>query len=328
MEIATAHTDLRTDGTGEEMQQGRSGFTLIELSIVLVVIGLLAGSVLVGLDLIRAAEVRATITQIEKFNTAVNTFYSKYGYLPGDINAQAAAQFGFTPRGSWLGQGDGNGLVEGYDGVAIGGCGICKVMGETTMFWVDLTIANGLNINLIEGGFNKAQVGATFSAGATLNTVFPQAKLDQGNCFYVWSGGSGENNNYMSSGVEYFQSNGTNYHGLSAISALPTVASGFLKSTTGLTVQQAYNIDKKMDDGLPQSGRVTAMYLNNLVEWAAGANTMGSGGSASGASPGAAQTPQTWTCYDNGGNASAPMQYSLGTNNGNGVNCALSFQFQ
>ena len=41
------------------------GFTLIELSIVLVIIGLIVGGVLVGQDLIRAAQVRATISQIE-----------------------------------------------------------------------------------------------------------------------------------------------------------------------------------------------------------------------------------------------------------------------
>ena len=50
----------------------RQGFTLIELSIVLVVIGLVVGGVLVGQDLIRAAGVRATISQtvIEDSNPA------------------------------------------------------------------------------------------------------------------------------------------------------------------------------------------------------------------------------------------------------------------
>jgi len=65
-------------------------FTLIEMSIVLVIIGLIVGAVLVGQDLIRAAEVRATIAQIEKYNTVVNTFRGKYGGLPGDLNASLA----------------------------------------------------------------------------------------------------------------------------------------------------------------------------------------------------------------------------------------------
>jgi prepilin-type N-terminal cleavage/methylation domain-containing protein len=84
------------------MDSGRSGFTLIEMSIVLVVIGLLVGGVLVGQDLIRAAYVRAQISQIEKFNTAVNTFYGKYQALPGDMNATTATNYGFTARGTYL----------------------------------------------------------------------------------------------------------------------------------------------------------------------------------------------------------------------------------
>jgi prepilin-type N-terminal cleavage/methylation domain-containing protein len=53
---------------GENRRQSAlsAGFTLIEISIVLVIIGLIVGGVLVGHDLIRAAGVRATISQVEK----------------------------------------------------------------------------------------------------------------------------------------------------------------------------------------------------------------------------------------------------------------------
>ncbi len=92
------------------------GFTLIELSIVLVIIGLIVGGVLVGQDLIRAAGVRSTISQIEKYQTAVNTFRGKYGYLPGDIPPSATQQFGFTVdagRSGIAAEGDGNGVISG-----------------------------------------------------------------------------------------------------------------------------------------------------------------------------------------------------------------------
>src|SRR3984957_20998129 len=74
----------------------RNGFTLIELSIVLVIIGLIVGGILVGQDLIKAAEVRAQLLQIEKYNSAVNTFRGKFGGLPGDLALSLANQFGFT----------------------------------------------------------------------------------------------------------------------------------------------------------------------------------------------------------------------------------------
>jgi hypothetical protein len=56
----------------------------------------LAGGVLVGQDLIKVAQTRAQITQIQKFDSAANTFVTKYGYLPGDIPAAVVTQFGFT----------------------------------------------------------------------------------------------------------------------------------------------------------------------------------------------------------------------------------------
>ncbi|MFO0388554.1 MAG: type II secretion system protein [Alphaproteobacteria bacterium] len=62
----------------------QQGFTLIELSIVLVIIGLVTAGVLVGKDLINQAELRSIITDVEKYNTAVNTFKVKYCCLAGD----------------------------------------------------------------------------------------------------------------------------------------------------------------------------------------------------------------------------------------------------
>src|SRR5579884_171721 len=112
------------------------GFTLIEISIVLVIIGLIVGGVLVGQDLIRSAQVRATIAQIEKFNTAANTFKGKYGALPGDMAAATAAQLGFAARGPRAGEGDGNGVIEGlYDTNSAGtNCGVCIGAGEPMFF--------------------------------------------------------------------------------------------------------------------------------------------------------------------------------------------------
>ena len=64
--------------------QHRLGFTLIELSIVLVIIGLVIGGVLVGQQLIHAAQIRQQAAQFESINAAVNTFRTKYNCLPGD----------------------------------------------------------------------------------------------------------------------------------------------------------------------------------------------------------------------------------------------------
>ena len=66
------------------MMQQR-GFTLVELSIVLVIIGLLVGGVLTGQSLIRAAELRNVTSQYQRYQAAVMTFRDKYFALPGDM---------------------------------------------------------------------------------------------------------------------------------------------------------------------------------------------------------------------------------------------------
>lgn len=81
----------------------RHGFTLIELSIVLVIIGLIVSGILVGRDLIRAAELRADISGVEKFGQAINAFRLKYNCLPGDC--ANATQF---LEGAYNGNGDGH----------------------------------------------------------------------------------------------------------------------------------------------------------------------------------------------------------------------------
>jgi hypothetical protein len=68
------------------------------------------------------------------------------------------------------------------------------------------------------------------------------------------------------------------------------------------------------------------MFHNTVMDWIAGAN-IGYGGYI-GPSPGTSLGASSATCYDNGGNASATAQYSMGQNGGAGVNCALSFRFQ
>jgi len=283
----------------------QKGFTLIELSIVLVIIGLIVGGVLVGQDLIRAAAVCAQVTQIEKFNTAANTFYGKYGYLPGDIKDPDASNFGFLARGQYAGEGDGNGVIEGiWQDAASSNAGRYS-SGETLMFWVDLS-----NAHLIEGGFTVATPTWSEFPAQSVSTDFPDAKIGNGNSVSVMSGGLSA-------------TDGSNYF---SVMVLTQFNGGYTTSSPGMTVQQAYAVDKKMDDGFPQTGRVTAVYMNGPLSaanpsWAAG-------GGVAGASPGTVGAASSTSCFDNAGNTANPMQYSLAQNGGAGVNCALSFRFQ
>lgn len=61
-------------------------FSLIELLIVLIIIGLLVAGVIGGQSLIQTAKQRAFINELRNWDVAVNTFYSTKGKLPSDVN--------------------------------------------------------------------------------------------------------------------------------------------------------------------------------------------------------------------------------------------------
>ncbi len=64
--------------------KNEEGFTLVELAIVLIIIGLILGMVFKGRQLIDSAKVKAEIARYNKILAAVNTFLDRYGFYPGD----------------------------------------------------------------------------------------------------------------------------------------------------------------------------------------------------------------------------------------------------
>jgi prepilin-type N-terminal cleavage/methylation domain-containing protein len=60
----------------------RRGFSLVELSIVLVILGLLTGGILTGQNLIRAAELRSAVTELQRHQASTQSFRDKYFAIP------------------------------------------------------------------------------------------------------------------------------------------------------------------------------------------------------------------------------------------------------
>src|SRR5687768_6441347 len=93
------------------MRHRDSGFTLIEIAIVLVIIGLLLGGVLKGQELITGARVRNIIQQQDGVKAAYFGFLDRYRALPGDY-AQATNTIQGVTAGCGTGNGDGDGQIE------------------------------------------------------------------------------------------------------------------------------------------------------------------------------------------------------------------------
>lgn len=219
------------------------GFTLVELSIVLVIIGLIVSSVLVGQDLIRAGEIRAMVSQYEGFNAAVGTFKVKHNnQLPGDIAGNA--RFGYT------GDGDGDGILT--DGAFTAGYGAADVRNvhgnELVFFWNHLGSSGA---QLINGAFNG--VAVTTDTVAVLD-ILPSTRSGE-----MW-------------GV--FSDQGRNYY---ILGAQASGASSDYTTADVLSPLDALSIDEKIDDGQPGRGVVTARDGN-----ATDPNTAASAGASAG----------------------------------------------
>ncbi len=82
------------------------GFTLIELAIVLLVMGMIAGAVFKGQDLIESARIRSVVNDFNRFRLAVVMYQETYGMLPGD-DSRASVHLG-----SSVTSGNGNGIID------------------------------------------------------------------------------------------------------------------------------------------------------------------------------------------------------------------------
>ncbi len=84
------------------MKYCQRGFTLIEIAIVLVIVGLLLGGVVKGQELISSARVRNMISQQEGVKAAFFGFQDRYRALPGDYAAaDTSINCGATPMLQW-----------------------------------------------------------------------------------------------------------------------------------------------------------------------------------------------------------------------------------
>jgi prepilin-type N-terminal cleavage/methylation domain-containing protein len=95
-----------------EMPKRQPGFTLIEIAIVLVIVGLLLGSVLKSQELIMGARVRNLISQQDDIKAAYFGFLDRYRLLPGDYDAATTNIKGISTAACNGGNGNANGQIE------------------------------------------------------------------------------------------------------------------------------------------------------------------------------------------------------------------------
>ncbi|MDR1423041.1 MAG: type II secretion system GspH family protein [Azoarcus sp.] len=115
------------------MHRKAAGFTLVEIAIVLVIIGLLLSGVLKGQELINSAKVKSLAQDFRTVPAFIYAYQDKFRALPGDdsraVSHLCAAAPGCTAAGN------ANGAIDGtWDSSAAGD--------ESTLFWQHIRLAN------------------------------------------------------------------------------------------------------------------------------------------------------------------------------------------
>lgn len=201
-----------------------AGFTLVELAIVMIIIGLLIGGILKGQELVANAQVTATVAQMKGLDGALSTFRDKYSVLPGDMTSPSVRLRDCTAA-PCNDAGNANGRV---DGLAL--TSAPAVTNEGLVAFVHMAAADLI-------------AGVDINGTAIFGSALPEAKIGGG----FWIGHNA--NGTIGQGIT-----GNRPGHYLVLNAL--VSNVTSTSTTGITATQAAQVDRKMDDGDPRSGDI------------------------------------------------------------------------
>lgn len=212
----------------------QKGFTLVELAVVMIIIGLLIGGILKGQELINNAQVASTVTQIKGIDAAASTFKDMYNAVAGDITNPEDRIPNCTDDCDSAG--DGNSIVGTDDDFGN------APTGERLAYFSQLAAADLLS-------------GIDIVAGVDAWGVrYPSTSVGGG--FHI---------GYNSDGADldnYLGSTGRGGHYL----ALHATADGGVNGTGVINPTTAARIDRKLDDGNPLAGSVLAAGASDCID--------------------------------------------------------------
>ena len=198
------------------MNKQQSGFTLVEIAIVLVIIGLLLGGVLKGQELINSAKVKNFATDFRNIPLFIYGYQDKYKAIPGDDGAAATHVTGATTATTPIGT-IGNGVINGY-------WDSTTQTDESYLFWQHVRLA-GL------------APGPTAAADAT---YIP--KTAEGGKIGIESGLSG-----------YIGATAASA-GPPAVAATPALGGSYVICSSSILGKFAKQLDTTLDDGVTNTG--------------------------------------------------------------------------
>lgn len=218
----------------------RAAFTLVELAIVLVIIGLVTGGIMAGQNLIRNSQLDAVIAEYQHFKSATHQFKDKYLALPGDYS-MATDQWGTMSSGTCPNATGGAGTEtcdgDGDDFVSAGS-GAANQSNELFLFWQHLK-----NAGLIEGAYTGI-AGSSSKNTHVVNVNAPASKIKSG-------GWAAQSSNDINGSARAFDGSYNLFFTLGHSSE-----EQFRDPI--LLPKELWGIDKKIDDAMPATGFLVA----------------------------------------------------------------------
>lgn len=213
----------------------KDGFTLVELAIVMVIVGLLIGGILKGQELIKNASISATAAQLKAFESAYTTFVDVYGGKPGDL-ATATTKISACVAANRCRNGNSDGWI--YNG--------------HSALYPPGSDDQGANVSEIYQAL-KHMAAADLIGGVNMSAAPGTDALI-----------SSKLGGYLYVGEMY--GNNTQYHLGAAIGGTPGgiyVSQSFThihnpRSGRVSTPSEAARLDRKIDDGVPGAGSMLA----------------------------------------------------------------------
>jgi prepilin-type N-terminal cleavage/methylation domain-containing protein len=224
-----------------------AGFTLLEMTIVIAIIGLLIGGVLATQSYIRGAEMTTTINEAKYLINAFNQFQQKYGSVPGEMpDAQNYWGSGACPRATgttyytYVCNGDGGGYLYFVPS---------GTNNDLETFYAFEHMARA---GMIAGAYTgvAGSLGSTDSVPGT--NVFA-ASYKPGAMFFQWYGNA---SGYLN-GSGYYDG----MYGNTLLLAGDVVADGYPTNAL-FTVREASELDNKFDNGKPGTGWMRVRAVN------------------------------------------------------------------
>lgn len=223
----------------------KSAFTLVELAIVIVIIGLLIAGVVSGQELIRQARFRSMMKDVESYKAATVTFVGKYNCLPGDcINAYNF----FKDKTCGTNTAITTGNVTGCNGN--GNAALSTAEGQ--LFWQHLGYSNLVKGSFTGGYKNPITIGVdvpqiNYGKATGISAQMANGDVNASNScgFASCRDASPENTT-----GGFFESNVFIVGGTMGLTTYSTIGSI-------ITPDEAFEFDIKFDDGIFRSGAIS-----------------------------------------------------------------------